>query len=226
MKWLLQHARVQAMLIRVFAWYLDMALRTRRWTVDGAEHLAPHRAGAPAIVAFWHETLPLMPALVRRSGQMEDYRSPPIHFLVSRHRDGRLIGAMMRRFGPEPVFGSSSRGGAAAMLGMIRLLRGGAIIGITPDGPRGPARIAAPGIAQLAAVAGVPVIACGGAITGGRRLGTWDRMILPLPFGRGVLTCRPAIRVERDAWQQAVPLIAEELNRAMAQAEQLCGTRP
>jgi lysophospholipid acyltransferase (LPLAT)-like uncharacterized protein len=222
MRRLFRSPRVQVVLVRVFAWYLDLTLRTKRWTLDGAEHLAPAREGAPAVIAFWHEVLPLIPALVERSRQAEDYRTIPIHFLVSRHRDGRLISAIMHRFRLTPVFGSSSRGGAAALFSMVKLLRAGVIIGITPDGPRGPARQAASGVAQLAALAGVPIIPCGGAVTMGRRLGTWDRMILPLPFGRGVLSCRPAITVDRESWQDAVPLITAELNAAMEQAERLC----
>lgn len=222
MKRLLRSRPVQAALVRLVTWYLDLTLRTKRWTLDGAEHLASPRAGAPAIIAFWHEVLPVIPALVEHSRQMDDYRAVPIHFLVSRHRDGRLIGAIMQRFRLVAVFGSSSRGGAAAMFNMVKLLRSGAIIGITPDGPRGPRREAAAGVAQLAALAGVPVIPCGAAITHGRRLGTWDRMILPLPFGRGVLTCRPPITVDRDAWQDALPRITEELNHAMRRAERLC----
>src|SRR5579863_4458532 len=73
--------------------YLHLALRTTRWTLHGQPHIAPHMAGAPAIVAFWHERLPLMPTLwlrARRQGA-----NNRVHVLVSRHRDGRLIGALV-----------------------------------------------------------------------------------------------------------------------------------
>lgn len=222
MKRLFRHTRIRNGLIRLFAWYLDVTLRSKRWTIDGAEHLAPLRGGDSALVAFWHEILPLMPVLAQEARRMPNGVTTDIHFLVSRHNDGRFIGAIMDRFHLTPIFGSSSRGGPAAMHTMARLLRTGAVIGITPDGPRGPRREAASGVAQLAALAGVTIIPCGGAMTHGPRLSTWDRMILPLPFGRGVLSCGAPIRVPRDGWREALPIITAEMNAAMDRAEALC----
>lgn len=222
MKRLFRHARVRSVLVRAFGWYLDMTLRSKRWTLVGAEHLARCDTGEPMVVAFWHEVLPLMPVLVRFGRRRPGFTDMPILFLVSRHNDGQFISAIMQRFDLTPIYGSSSKGGPAALQSMLRALRAGAIIGITPDGPRGPARQAAVGVAQLAALAGVPVIPIGGAITNGPRLPTWDRMMLPLPFGRGVLICGPPITVNRQDWREAVPRIAAEMNEAMGRARQLC----
>ena len=100
-----------------FAWgYLRVILRTNRWTLDGAENFAPHGAGSPAVFSFWHEHLPLMPALAMLARRSPDYRPAPIHTLVSHHRDGRFIGTVVRQFGIEPVLGSSS---AAAPAGSV-----------------------------------------------------------------------------------------------------------
>ena len=78
---------------------------------------------------------------------------------------------------------------------------------ITPDGPRGPPRVAAPGVAQLAAMAGVRVLPCAAQTSRRRVLGTWDRMVLPLPWGRGVIVCAPPIMVPRNqVGRAALPL--------------------
>ncbi len=222
MKRLFRHERVRSLLIRAFGWYLDMTLRSKRWTLVGEEHLARANTGESLVIAFWHEMLPLMPALLRSAVNRPDFAGLPVQFLVSRHNDGQFISAIMRRFGMTPIYGSTSRGGPAAMQTMLRSLRAGAIIGITPDGPRGPARDAAVGVAQLAALAGVPVVPVGGAITHGPRLPTWDRMMLPLPFGRGVLICGAPITVNRQDWREALPRITAEMNLAMGRARQLC----
>ena len=222
MKRLFRHRRVRNGLIHLAAWYLDVTLRSKRWTFDGVEHLGFLRSGESAIIAFWHEMLPLMPALAQEARRIPDYVGTDIHFLVSRHNDGQFIGAIMDRFRMTPVFGSSSRGGPAAMHTMARLLRTGALIGITPDGPRGPRRDAAAGVVQLAALAGVPIIPCGGAMTHGPRLSSWDRMMVPLPFGRGVLCCGAPITVPRDAWREALPTVTARMNAAMDRAESLC----
>ena len=222
MKSLLRSRPVLFLLPRLLGYYLWLVLRTNRWRLDGAEHFAPHGAGSPAVFGFWHEHLPLMPALAMLARRSPSYRPAPIHTLVSKHNDGRFIGMVIRRFGIEPVLGSYSRGGASGLRQLVRLLRRGAMVGITPDGPRGPRRVAQPGIAQLAALAGVPVLPCAARTSRRIVLNTWDRMPIPLPFGRGVVVCGPAIVVPRDSWHDAIPAIIAGMNRATDRAEQLC----
>lgn len=221
MKSLLRTARAQTILASLLGFYLSFALRTTRWTLDGQEHFRPHAAGAPAVFAFWHEFLPLMPALSLIARKLPFYRATPIHTLVSQHRDGRFIGAVVQRFGIQPILGSSTRGGAAGIRNLLAVLKQGDLIGITPDGPKGPRRQAALGVAQLAALAGVPIIPLAARTSRRIQLHTWDRMPVPLPFGRGVMVCGPAIDVPRLGWQNAVPAITDALNAAAARADQL-----
>ena len=215
----------QSLLAAALGVYLVLALRTTRWRFEGLEHAAPLLSGQPLIAAFWHEHLALMPALwlrVRHAGQGR--LRARAHVLVSQHRDGRLIGEIMRRFRAEVVHGSSSRGGAASVRSMMALLAEGELIVITPDGPRGPRRQAAPGVARLAAVSRTLVLPCAAQTTRRRVLSSWDRMILPLPFGRGAVVCCPAIEVERENWQDATSVIAAAMNRAAQRADRLCAT--
>ncbi len=113
--------------------------------------MAPHAAGAPVVVAFWHERLPLMPMLWLKARQSPEGRKAHnrVHVLVSHHRDGRFIGAVVSRFALNVVLGSSSRGGAKGTRLMLSLLQGGDHIAITPDGPRGPRRVAAPQVSWI-----------------------------------------------------------------------------
>jgi lysophospholipid acyltransferase (LPLAT)-like uncharacterized protein len=222
MKSLLHTHRAQAMLAGLLGCYLSFALRTTRWTLDGQEHFRPFGAGAPAVFAFWHEFLPSVPGLSIIAQKLPFYRSTPIHTLVSHHRDGRFIGAVVRRFGIQPILGSSSRGGAAGLRNLLAVLRRGDLIGITPDGPRGPRRQAAFGVAQLAALSGVPVVPLAARTTRRIQLNTWDRMKVPLPFGRGVVVCGPAISVARHGWEDALPAIQDALNQAANRAEAFC----
>jgi lysophospholipid acyltransferase (LPLAT)-like uncharacterized protein len=222
MKALLRTPQAQAILASLLGGYLTFALRTTRWTLDGQEHFRPHGAGTPAVFAFWHEFLPLMPALSLIARKLPFYHPTPIHTLVSQHRDGRFIGAVVQRFGILPIPGSSTRGGAAGLRNLLTVLRQGDLIGITPDGPKGPRRQAANGVAQLAALSGVPVVPLAARTRWRIRLNTWDRMPVPLPFGRGVMVCGPAISVPQDGWQDAVSTITDGLNQAAARADQLC----
>lgn len=228
---LIRHPRTQALLAGLLGLYLRAVYRTTRWTLIGGEHItaalaAPEAAGnggaqPPSVIfAFWHERLPLMALawrLVRDSHPALDGRRA--HVLVSRHRDGRLIGDVVGRFDVGVVHASSSRGGAAGLRGLLRLLGEGDCVVITPDGPRGPRRRAAPGVAQLAALSGRPVLTCAAGSSRVRRLGSWDRMLLPLPFGRGVVVVQPPLRVGRGEAEAALPAIEAALTAACERAD-------
>jgi lysophospholipid acyltransferase (LPLAT)-like uncharacterized protein len=212
---------VQAMLAWSLGHYLSLVIRTTRWSVVGEEHGLPFlRQRMPVILAFWHERLALIPAFAVLARRLFPQAELAPHVLVSRHRDGRFIGRAMGRFGPTVVHGSSSRGGTASMLELLRALRVGEVVVITPDGPRGPRRVAAPGVAQLAALSGAPVLPVGAATSNCRVLRrTWDRMVLPLPFGRGVLVIGAPIAVARDAAAAALPAIEAALTAACEAAD-------
>ena len=217
---LLKSKVVQMATARLLSLYLELALRSTRWHFEGQAHLRPFLSGGAVIVASWHERLPLMSTLwLMASRGAPDRR---MHVLVSRHRDGRFIGTVLRRFRVSVVHGSSSRGGAAGLRGLLGVLAQGDQVVITPDGPRGPRRIAAPGVAQLAALAGVPVLPCSAQTTRRWQLKSWDRMVIPRPFGRGVVVCLPSITVERADWQAALPAIAAAMTRAVDQADAAC----
>ena len=220
LKRLIRHPLAQALLAWLVGLYLRLIWSTTRWQLEGAEH-AKLKAGEPMILAFWHECLPMAaqgwrliarenPAAPRRRAQA----------LISRHRDGRLIARAVAPFDVEVVHASSSKGGAAGLRQLLRVLEGGGVAVITPDGPRGPARDAAPGIAQLAALAGLPVLACGSASSRMRRARSWDRMRFPLPFARAVVVIEAPITVPREDPASALSAITAALNRATERADQ------
>jgi lysophospholipid acyltransferase (LPLAT)-like uncharacterized protein len=199
---LIRHPTTQSLLAGLIGRYLAFCYRTTRWSLLGEEHILPYaRSGSPVIATFWHERLPMMPMLwTVVHAQFPETAGWTPHVLVSQHRDGRFIGEIVSRFRLRMVHGSTSRGGAPAMRVLLRVLRAGSPIAITPDGPRGPRRKPAEGVAQIAAFAKVPVLPTAAATRRHRLLPSWDRMMLPLPFTQGVLVCGPAITVtEPDA---------------------------
>ncbi len=223
----LRSETVTAAASKAAASYLRFALHTTRWTFDCSPSDLRLITTQPVIFAFWHERLLLMPALWRLSrqagGSPDDY--PEVNILVSRHHDGRMIGRVVAHFGARAVHGSSARekggrtterGGAAAIRRLASLLRAGEHIVVTPDGPRGPARAAKPGLIHLAVATGRPILPCAARSVPHLRLPTWDRMMLPLPFGRGVLTLGPALTAKRNV---PVPIEAA-LDDALRRADQ------
>lgn len=218
MKRVLNSAAVQAAIVWAGYLYLVLVARTTRWEVQGRDHLDSFASGRPCIVAFWHETLPAMPILWMKKTAISAKK--PAVVLASRHRDGQLIGKVVEKFGPKQVAASSSRGGAAGLRALSHALQAGADIGLTPDGPRGPRRAAAPGVAQLAALTGAPVIAAAAATAWGVNLNSWDGMKIPLPFGRGRLVIAAPINVARKNWQAQLPAIEAALTGSLERARE------
>lgn len=205
------------------AQYARLVRLTGRWSALHAEHRdAAHAvADGTAIYAFWHSRLPLMwafPGVVRAR----------THVLISAHRDGRLIARVMERLGLSVVTGSSSKGGAHALREMIRLLKRGFRIGITPDGPRGPRMRVQMGTIALARASGAPILPIAFSARRAKFLRSWDRMQMPLPFSRGVYVFGEPIVVPRDVSDMEPYRLAleEALNAITAEADRVMGHPP
>lgn len=176
---LLRNARLRGAACWCIHWYIRFVFVTISWSVEGAEWPRRLRAdGKPFILAFWHGRLLMIP--------MAWQRLAPMHMLISGHPDGQIIADAVTYFGVESVAGSTRRGGSAALRTMLKRLKEGDCVGITPDGPRGPAMTASIGIVNLARLAQVPILPITYATSRRRMLATWDRFHLPWPFGRGV----------------------------------------
>jgi lysophospholipid acyltransferase (LPLAT)-like uncharacterized protein len=150
--------------------------RTMRVTYIGRDIMPSFAArGDGFIGVFWHGRMLMLPLI---------YPGKRIHILISDHRDGEIIANVMKRFGFDSVRGSSTKGGIGALKEMITLLKEGSDLGITPDGPKGPAEVVKGGVAQLARLSGKAVIPIAFASSRRIRFTSWDRFYLPLPFAR------------------------------------------
>jgi len=134
------------------------------------------RERRPFIMAHWHGDLFALAWLARR------YRLVTI---ASRSKDGRIMGTLLRLLGVKVSAGSSSRGGAAALKGLIRLMRAGHNCSFAVDGPRGPIYKLKPGVLETSRVVHCPIyyvgVSCDRAYHWHR---SWDRAYIPKPFAR------------------------------------------
>lgn len=104
--------------------------------------------------------------------------------MISLSGDGELIAGVINHMGLKPFRGSSSRGGGKAMREIARYIKEGHLGGFTPDGPVGPPYISKPGIIQVAALTGSPLVPFGWDAYPSYEFNSWDRFVLPLPFSR------------------------------------------
>lgn len=164
-----------------------LAMTWRVRVVGGEHHAALAESGTPFVFILWHgELLPLL----------WFHRKQGVSILVSEHRDGELVAQAARRLGYGLVRGSTSRGGARALLEVASLLKRGVTVGVTPDGPRGPRHHFTPGAIVAAQRAGAPLLPIRASADRAWRLRSWDAFLIPKPFARVTIAYSAAQRVQ------------------------------
>ncbi len=198
--------------------YVRLMRTTGRWRTEGGDHPAHYLTeGKPFIVAFWHQRLLMMPYTWRSVGG-----DRPFNMLISSHRDGEIISRTIARFDIKTIAGSTGKGkgGAAALRQILKALKAGEVVGMTPDGPRGPRMRASDGIIQAARMAGVPIFPLTYSATNRKVIQSWDRFILPLPFSRGVFHWGDPIFVDRKLDEEGMEAKRVELENALTELTQ------
>lgn len=194
---LLKTKLAQETIGRLLAGYLRLVQRTNRITIEPPDIYDNVRPELPLIIAMWHGQHIMIP--FARPDWM------PACSLVSRHGDGGFNAVALRQLGIGAIRGSGAlgkkireKGGAGAFLAMMRRLAAGETMVLTADVPKR-ARIAGPGIIQLARASGRPIHPI--AVVTSRRIdfNSWDRASLGLPFGRCAIVVGEAITVARQA---------------------------
>ncbi|MBV8519744.1 MAG: lysophospholipid acyltransferase family protein [Acidobacteria bacterium] len=122
---------------------LRATLRIRHIDAQNLEHQPQY------ILAFWHAHLLLM---------LHSRYRKPISVMISQSKDGEYIARVFDWYGVDAVRGSSTRGGTAALRELLREARAGKNIVFTPDGPKGPARVAKDGVVYAARATGLPIV--------------------------------------------------------------------
>ena len=199
---------VLAVVPRLGAGWLRLTRGSMRVRWEGREDALPGDGG-PVVYCFWHSQLAMMPWVQLR---------PPSVVAISRSYDGDITARLFARVAVESVRGSTSRGGGAALRGLLRAVRRGQDLAITPDGPRGPRERAQQGAAWLAQASGRPLLPVAFACRPSVRLRTWDRLVFPLPLSRGVFVYGKRLRVAREGGADALHTATEELDKRLRQA--------
>jgi lysophospholipid acyltransferase (LPLAT)-like uncharacterized protein len=134
-----------------------------------------YEAKQPHVFLLWHEAL--LPLLWQ-------HRRQGIAIVVSEAREGRYLSDFAASLGYRSIQGSSTRGGARALLGAVRELQTWHAVAFTPDGPRGPRRELKPGVVAAAQRGGAVVVPLHAESDRAWRLHSWDRFMIPKPFAR------------------------------------------
>jgi lysophospholipid acyltransferase (LPLAT)-like uncharacterized protein len=230
LKALLRSDAVQALLGWILGTYIRVILMTVRWRHENLACVEPVLDGdSGAIALFWHGRVPLCLATAPQWWRKRT------RAFVSPSSDGQFIATALAMAGfPAIRISSAKKGDAAKARQAVAAIReavtwvsGGGALVITPDGPRGPNEIIAPGALQIAKRSGQPVFLMGIAANPAKQFDTWDKVMFAAPFGRGAVVWDGPLHVPADADEATVSALLADwsarLSTATRRAEALVG---
>lgn len=229
--WLRKSATGRLLGAHLGAFYIRLVAWTTRWDRIGKRNYDRLLQDDTGVIATaWHGRLFMAPLWVPRNRRTIA--------MISRNDDGELISALVRRFNVIAIRGSTydhekkrEKGGSEVYSDAVQELTGHkALVAITPDGPRGPRMRAQRGIARLSIETGAPIQPIAFSVRRGKVFRSWDRFLLPWPFGRGVQIFDeplwPPESADEAATDAFLSRIEERLIAITTQADTLCGREP
>jgi len=176
--------------IRLGTWLLRALGATWRVRVYGRQALLDRGAADQRVVfTLWHgQMLPILWA-----------HRQPTAAMISEHRDGEIIARIIGQLGFSAIRGSTSRGGARALLEAVHVLKSGTDVAVTPDGPRGPRHSFAPGALLLGFRAGASLTPIVAHVDRKWQLRSWDAFEIPKPFARVTIAYGTAVEINAES---------------------------
>lgn len=203
----------EAFLAGMGAGILKTLFLTLRLRIEDRSGLLEGRLAGPVILCFWHNRIL---GITFAYNAIYPGGRRGVTVLTSPSKDGEILARLVGAFRMGAVRGSSSRRGFQAQRELVRLVREGRDIAITPDGPRGPKYTLGPGVVQLAQATGAPVLPLHARFSRCVRMKTWDGFIIPLPFSKVSVTIGAPVHFPEtptdEAFEKARRHLEELLN--------------
>lgn len=192
-------------------WMIHLLSFTLRVELRNTEHF--QKIKGPIILIFWHAHI--IPAIVAWFRKCP--RPHGLSALTSASKDGAIIEHTLRTYGVGAVRGSSSRRATAALIELKKTLDSGRDISITPDGPRGPAKVLQAGPLKLSQLTGCALLPLRVTCTSSWKLKTWDRFEIPKPFSKIYLCIDEPIYIARHASAEELEALRLDLEKELSQ---------
>ena len=199
-------------------WVFQLLFYLNKVSVSGEKNLLHLiKSRNPIMLCVWHGRM-LFPSWYIR-------HHTSLHIISSRHPDSELLANILKRWGYGLIRGSTNKGGVRVIRKMTEIFKEGGIIALTNDGPKGPARIAKSGSIGLAIKNNVKIITVTGSATKYWQMKSWDRFMLPKPFGKIQIVVSSPINIVEKSYttEEEVQLLSEFMDRYQDRADQLTG---
>jgi lysophospholipid acyltransferase (LPLAT)-like uncharacterized protein len=202
--------RTRLLALLAFTIYSALRFTWRIRFIEPPEFQTALRSKGTLVLAHWHgDELGILHSLKR-------YHAAA---MISTSKDGEIMNAVVELLGAKTSRGSSTRGGAAALRGIIRLSKDGWRPSVAVDGPKGPYHKVKPGVFEISRLIKGDIYPL--TVAADRKFvfeKAWNKTFLPLPFARVVVgPALPAIDKNTDSRD---PELARRLEEALANAGQ------
>ena len=176
------------------------------------------KAGKPIMVCVWHGRL-LFPSWYIR------LKMTNLHAIASHHSDAEIMARILKHWGYSLIRGSTRQGGKAVVQKMADVFKNGGIVAVTNDGPKGPPKIAKAGSAGLAIKYNVNMITITGSATKYWQIKSWDKFMLPKPFGRIDILVAPPLQIDIPPAnnEEEIKLLSDYMNHYQDEVDRMTG---
>lgn len=165
----------------------------------------------PVIWVGWHGQLLMLPYPFRKLRPIP----AKINIIVSEHAHGEMAIKSSKSFKFNYIRGSSRKGAVKALIQAIKALELGEDVGITPDGPKGPAYFVADGVITLASKCTAPIVACAWRASSFWQLKGWDKTMIPKPFSTITFRTSEPLFIQNMEKDEAKKLVHDAIMKCM-----------
>ena len=199
--------------------YIKFVSFTTKWSFINKKYVENlWKKNESFILCFWHGRLLMMP--------LSWNIKKKINVLISAHSDGQLLSKTVKYFDIKTIIGSSSKGGSEAIRNIIKSLKSGISIGMTPDGPRGPRMKINSAIIKIASLTGNKIIPLSYSVKKKFFLNSWDKFLVALPFGKGCFIWGKPIKIKKNISHNEDLKLSNKLEKILIkltkEADQYC----
>ena len=200
-------------------WVFQLLFFLNKVIIHGEENLLNlAKAGKPIMVCVWHGRLVFPSWYIR-------LKITNLHAIASHHSDAEIMARILKRWGYSLIRGSTKKGGKAVVLKMAEVFKNGGIVAVTNDGPKGPPRIAKAGSTGLAIKYNVSMVMITGSATKFWQINSWDRFMLPKPFGRIDIVVAPPLEIATppENNEEEIKLLSNYMNHYQDEVDRMTG---
>ena len=195
------------LLSKIGKWIMLLLYNTNKWNIEGENNYQDLlRNNNSVIISIWHG---------RVLNFVKQLANNQFYALAGTHNDAEIISRICLDTGWKVIRGSSSDKGKEAFERIIEALKiPGSLVAMTPDGPKGPAKIPKAGVIKAAQNTGVAIIPAASHCTKHWGFKNWDTFYIPKPFGRiEVIYGEPVYFKHDQSFDECLYILKEAMDK-------------